>query len=120
MVAHPHAHSVVVAEGKWTVGTIRAVPGLANDGFMGVLAAAELLGVTNRTIYALIDEGALAAEITSGPKGRRVIRIHSAAIATFLDRSRVSPGELRDLYPPTVGGRYRSGPQRLTSSDPGP
>ncbi len=104
------------------VGTIHAVPGLANDGFMGVLAAAELLGVTNRTIYALIDEGDLQAEITrpSGPKGRRVIRIHSAAIARFLERSRVSPGELGDLHPPTVGGRYRSGPQRLTSSDPGP
>ena len=89
---------------------------------MGVLAAAELLGVTNRTIYALIDEGALAAEITrpSGPRGRRVIRIHPAAIAEFLERSRVSPGELGDLYSPTVGGRYRSGPQRLTSSDPGP
>ena len=45
---------------------------------------------------------------------------YPAAIAEFLERSRVSPGELGDLYAPTVGGRYRSGPQRLTSSDPGP
>ena len=74
MVALPHAHSIGVAEGKWTVGTIHAVPDLADDDFIGVLAAAELLGVTNRTIYALIDEGALQAEITEdersqGPTG---------------------------------------------------
>jgi len=99
------------------------VPDLINDDvIVGVLAAAELLGVTSRTVYALIDEGDLEAEITrpSGHKGRRAIRIHSAAIADFLERARVSPGELRDLHSPTAGGRYRSGPQPVMSCDPGP
>lgn len=51
--------------------TIHAAPDPANDDFIGFLAAAELLGVTNRTIHALIDEGVLQAEITgpAGPEG---------------------------------------------------
>lgn len=77
---------------------------------MGVRGAAALLGVTNKTVYVLIDEGELQAEITwpDGPKRRRVIRIHPAAVADYLDRARVRPGEFGDLYPPCAGGHYRS------------
>lgn len=88
---------------------------------LSVLAAAELLGIHQRTIYALIEEGELEAEVTrpGGSKGRRVIRIRPAAVEAYLERVRVQPGELIDLYPPSAGGRYRSG-LRLVSYDPEP
>jgi len=86
-----------------------------------VLAAAELLGIHPRTIYTLIEEGKLRADVTrpGGSKGRRVIRIPHGAVDAYLERVRVHPGELRDLYSPAAGGRYRSG-GGLTSYDPGP
>ncbi len=61
---------------------IHAVVQAAVDEFMGVRAAAELLGVTNKTIYVLIGEGELQTEITwrDGPKRRRMIRIHPTAV----------------------------------------
>ena len=61
---------------------------------MGAPAVAAHLGVTLRTVYAIIDEGQLPAF-----KIRRVIRIRREDVDEYLERCRIKPGELRHLYP---------------------
>lgn len=64
---------------------------------------AELLGVNPHTVYAMIDDGDLAAEVTTpiGPKRRRRVRVRRSAVDDYLARARITPGELRHLYQPT-------------------
>lgn len=62
--------------------------------WMGTPAVAAYLGVNQRTVYRLIDEGELPAY-----KLGRVIRLKESDVAEFLERSRIAPGELRALYP---------------------
>jgi len=62
--------------------------------WLGTPEAAERLGITQRTLYRLIDEGQLPAY-----KMGRVFRVKESDLEVFLDQSRVTPGSLRHLYP---------------------
>ena len=74
----------------------RAMPKSTGETWMGAPAVASYLGVTLRTVYAIIDEGQLPAF-----KIRRVIRIRREDVDEYLERCRIKPGELRHLYPAT-------------------
>ncbi len=56
--------------------------------------AAKYLGITNRTLYRLIDAGEVPAY-----KFGRVIRLKQSDIDAFIEASRVEPGTLKHLYP---------------------
>jgi excisionase family DNA binding protein len=62
--------------------------------WLGTPEAAERLGITQRTLYRLIDEGQIPAY-----KMGRVLRVKETDLDVFLDQSRVQPGSLRHLYP---------------------
>lgn len=66
-------------------------------GWVGTTEAAERLGVVPRTLYRLIDEGAIPAF-----KMGRVIRLKESDLDAFLERNRVQPGSLSHLYPERV------------------
>ena len=55
--------------------------------------AARRLGIANRTLYRLIDDGQIAAY-----KFGRVIRNQEADVAGFIERARIAPGSLEHLY----------------------
>ena len=55
--------------------------------------AARRLGITNRTLYRLIDEGKVTAY-----KFGRVIRLQESDVESFIDSARISPGSLEHLY----------------------
>ncbi len=77
--------------------------------------AAELLGVTLRSLYRFIDEGDLVAY-----KFGRVIRIQEPDVEKFIQASRISPGSLEHLYPEIKGngnGRAHVTPDGLTLSE---
>jgi excisionase family DNA binding protein len=57
--------------------------------------AARVLGITTRTLYRFIDEGQIPAF-----KMGRVIRLQRGDVDDFIERSRVEPGSLSNLYPP--------------------
>ena len=61
--------------------------------WLGVPALAKELGVTLRTVYAILDSGDIPCY-----RIRRVIRIKREDIDAYVDRLRVQPGELRNLY----------------------
>ncbi len=65
-----------------------------NPSWLGSEAAARHLGITPRTLYRLIDRG----EVT-GYRFGRVIRLRCADLDTFIEASRIQPGELGHLYP---------------------
>ena len=65
--------------------------------WLGTTEAAEKLGVVPRTLYRMIDEGQIPAY-----KMGRVIRLKEADLDTFLESTRVQPGELKHLYPERV------------------
>ena len=69
------------------------------DDWLGVPALAKELGVTLRTVYAILDSGDIPSY-----KIRRVIRIKRADVDAYLERVKVRPGELAHLYPPGDGG----------------
>lgn len=56
--------------------------------------AAARLGVTLRSLYRFIDEGAVTAY-----KFGRVIRLKEEDVDRFIDSCRITPGELEHLYP---------------------
>ena len=87
---------------------IAAVPKPAADGWITVPAAAKLLGLQLHTVYALIDRGELAGEVTVllGPKRRRSVRLRRQDVDDLIERARVKPGELRHLYPNGTWERY--------------
>ena len=62
--------------------------------WLSTAEAARRLGVTPRTLYRLIDEGALPAY-----KLGRVIRLQLAEVDAFIERARIAPGSLEHLYP---------------------
>lgn len=62
--------------------------------WMSTGEAAARLGITVRTLYRLIDEGAIPAY-----KFGRVIRLQEAEVDRFIDAARVQPGSLEHLYP---------------------
>jgi excisionase family DNA binding protein len=56
--------------------------------------AAGRLGVTARTLYRFIDEGAVPAY-----KMGRVIRIKKTDVDAFIETARIQPGTMSHLYP---------------------
>ena len=66
--------------------------------WMSTAAAAERLGITNRTLYRFIDEGQIVAY-----KFGRVIRLQKSDVDAFIQASRVEPGTMSHLYPETTG-----------------
>ncbi len=68
--------------------------------------AAELIGVTLRSLYRFIDEGDLPAF-----KFGRVIRVKQEDVDRFIESCRIAPGSLEHLYPEAKGSAGRgSGP----------
>ncbi|MDQ3576197.1 MAG: helix-turn-helix domain-containing protein [Actinomycetota bacterium] len=70
------------------------MPKSTGDAWMGTTGAAKYLGVYPRTVYKLIDRGALPAYQIG-----RVIRIKRQDLDAFLEASRIEPGSLAHLYP---------------------
>lgn len=66
--------------------------------WMSTQEAARRLGVTPRTLYRFVDEGALPAY-----KMGRVFRLKQADVDAFIDSARVPPGSLDHLYPERKG-----------------
>ncbi|MGD0320338.1 MAG: helix-turn-helix domain-containing protein [Acidimicrobiales bacterium] len=66
--------------------------------WMSTRDAAEYLGVTLRSLYRFIDEGALTAY-----KFGRVIRLKEQDVEKFIEASRIAPGSLEHLYPEPKG-----------------
>lgn len=62
--------------------------------WLGTQEAARRLGITARTLYRFIDEGAIPAY-----KLGRVLRLQLADVEAFLESTRVRPGDLEHLYP---------------------
>lgn len=65
--------------------------------WLGTTEAAERLGVVPRTLYRMIDEGAIPAY-----KMGRVIRLRAGDLDDYLEAHRVQPGSLSHLYPERV------------------
>ena len=63
-------------------------------GWMSVAEVARELGLINRTVYRLIDEGQLVAYRLG-----RVIRCRQTDVEAYLEAQRIKPGDLRHLYP---------------------
>jgi excisionase family DNA binding protein len=62
--------------------------------WMSTQEAARRLGITTRTLYRFVDEGALPAY-----KMGRVFRLKQADVDAFIEASRIEPGTLEHLYP---------------------
>jgi excisionase family DNA binding protein len=60
--------------------------------------AARRLGITARTLYRFVDEGALPAY-----KMGRVFRLKRSDVDDFMEASRIQPGSLEHLYPERKG-----------------
>ena len=56
--------------------------------------AARYLGITPRTLYRFINDGAVAAY-----KMGRVIRLQRADLDAFIEANRIAPGSLEHLTP---------------------
>jgi excisionase family DNA binding protein len=70
------------------------VPKSTGPEWMSTVEAHELVGVTLRTLYRLIDEGHIPAY-----KFGRVIRLRRSDVEGYIEQARIKPGELRHLYP---------------------
>lgn len=68
--------------------------GMTDIEWLSSKEAARRLGITQRTLYRLIDEGQLPAY-----KLGRVIRLQQAEVDAFIEAARIRPGELEHLYP---------------------
>lgn len=62
--------------------------------WMSTQEAARRLGITTRTLYRFVDEGALPAY-----KMGRVFRLKQGDVDAFIEASRIEPGTLEHLYP---------------------
>lgn len=62
--------------------------------WLGAKEAAQMLGITNRTLYRLLDEGKLPAYQLG-----RVFRLRRSDLEAFLQSVRIKPGTLGHLYP---------------------
>lgn len=65
-----------------------------HETWLSTAEAARHLGITNRTLYRLIDGGDLPAY-----RFGRVIRLRRHEVEDFITQVRVKPGELSHLYP---------------------
>ncbi|HSL57628.1 MAG TPA: helix-turn-helix domain-containing protein [Acidimicrobiales bacterium] len=62
--------------------------------WLSTAEAARRLGITSRTLYRFIDEGALPAY-----RFGRVIRLQASEVDSFIQSCRIEPGTLEHLYP---------------------
>lgn len=67
---------------------------MAEIEWLSTKEACERLGVTLRTLYRLIDEGQLPAY-----KMGRLIRLQGGEVDAFIAGARITPGDLKHLYP---------------------
>jgi excisionase family DNA binding protein len=67
---------------------------MAANTWLGTPAASTYLGVSQRTLYRLIDQGDVAAYQMG-----RVIRVRKEDLDAYLEQARIEPGALRHLYP---------------------
>lgn len=69
---------------------------MESDGitWLGTPEAARYLGISQRTLYRLIDSGELPAY-----KLGRVVRLQKADVEAFIEGARIEPGTLGHLYP---------------------
>lgn len=65
-----------------------------DPGWLGTPAAATYLGLNQRTVYKLVDQGDVR-----GYKLGRVLRFRRADLDAYLEASIVQPGELKHLRP---------------------
>ena len=72
--------------------------------WLSTAAAAKRLGITPRTLYRFIDEGALTAY-----RFGRVIRLQRRDVDAYIDSCRIEPGTLEHLYPDSNTTPARSG-----------
>jgi excisionase family DNA binding protein len=75
-----------------------------NTIWMGTTETCDRLGITLRTLYRLIDEGKIPAY-----KMGRVIRLKANEVDAFVESTRITPGDLRNLYPEPKGAEDRGG-----------
>ena len=68
--------------------------GMKSTEWLGSPDAAELCGVTQRTLYRLVDQGRVPAYAIG-----RVLRFKRSDLEAFLDGAVVVPGSLAHLYP---------------------
>ncbi len=69
---------------------------MGTNNWVGTPAASAYLGVGQRTLYRLIDQGHIPAYQMG-----RVIRVRKEDLDAYLERARIEPGALRHLYPDT-------------------
>ena len=62
--------------------------------WLGSPEAARYLGISQRTLYRLVDDGQLTAY-----KFGRVMRLKQEDVDKFIEASRIQPGTLAHLYP---------------------
>lgn len=62
--------------------------------WMSTQEAARRLGITPRTLYRFVDEGALPAY-----KMGRVFRLKRSDVDAYMEAARIAPGSLEHLYP---------------------
>jgi excisionase family DNA binding protein len=66
--------------------------------WMSTQEAARRLGITPRTLYRFVDEGALPAY-----KMGRVFRLKRSDVDAYMEAARIAPGSLEHLYPERRG-----------------
>ena len=66
--------------------------------WMSTKEAAEHLGVTLRSLYRFIDEGAWSPSSSGGSSGSR-----QSDVDGFIEACRIAPGSLEHLYPEVKG-----------------
>ena len=69
--------------------------------WLSTAEAAQACGITNRTLYRIVDQGLLPAY-----RMGRVIRVKVADVEAFIEAQRIQPGELSHLYPDAPSGRH--------------
>lgn len=68
--------------------------GPSSDEWLGSPAAAAYLGLNQRTLYKLVDQGEIR-----GYKLGRVHRFRRSDLESYLEASVIQPGDLRHLLP---------------------
>ncbi len=76
---------------------------MGTNKWVGTPAASAYLGIGQRSLYRLIDQGELPAYQMG-----RVIRVKQEDLDAYLERARIAPGALRHLYPDTAGSGRES------------
>ncbi len=82
------------------------MPEPTGDDWITVPTAAKVLGLQTHTVYALIDQGEIPAEVRppavatryNTPGKRRSVTLRRGDVDQFIKRAKIMPGSLRHLY----------------------